>query len=70
MLRGVGAGPDVEIEIRGKLHLRRSLSKEEMATISAEWMAIPAVHGFSEEDMKAYRPRESTEPRPESPAKQ
>lgn len=53
-LEGVGAGESIEQEIRGKLHLRRSLSTQEIATISAEWLAIPAVDGFTEEDMRRH----------------
>ena len=48
-LRDVGAGESVEAVRPTVLHVRRSLSFEEMATLSAEWLAIPARDAFSED---------------------
>ena len=42
-------GESVEILKPTCLHVRRSLSDEEMATLSAEWLAIPAQDEFSED---------------------
>ena len=50
VLDGVGSGETIERIIRSVVHRRRSLSPPEMATLSAEWMAIPAVNHFSPED--------------------
>lgn len=50
VLEGVGSGETVERVIRAVVHRRRSLSSGEMATLSAEWLAIPAVDHFSIED--------------------
>ena len=48
-LAGVGIGESVEMLKPTCLHVRRSLSEEEMATLSAEWLAIPAQDEFSED---------------------
>lgn len=53
VLDGVGTGETAERAIRTVIHQRRSLSPEEMATLSAEWLAIPAIDAFSPEDMDA-----------------
>ena len=47
ILSGVGAGESVEALRPARMHIRRSLSPEEMATLSAEWLAIPAQDEFS-----------------------
>ena len=46
-LDGVGEGESVEMYRDVCLHLRRSLSQEEMSCLSAEWLAIPARDEFS-----------------------
>jgi hypothetical protein len=46
-LDGVGAGESVEVLRPEVLHVRRSLSPEEIGTLSAEWLAIPARDSFS-----------------------
>ena len=48
-LEGVGDGESVEMYRPACLHLRRSLSQEEMSYLSAEWLAIPARDEFSED---------------------
>jgi hypothetical protein len=53
VLDGVGCGPTVDRVVNGILHRRRSLSPEEMALLSPEWMAVPAVNHFSQEDERA-----------------
>lgn len=49
ILAGVGSGESVEALRPTCLHVRRSLSFEEMATLSAEWLAIPAQDEFSQD---------------------
>lgn len=49
MLAGVGAGESVEMLRPTCLHVRRSLSPAEVATLSAEWLAIPARDEFSQD---------------------
>ncbi len=56
VLDGVGFGGSVETVRRIAIHLRRSLSPEEMATISCEWLAIPAIDMFSEDENASNRP--------------
>jgi hypothetical protein len=48
-LNGVGDGVSVEMLRPPCLHIRRSLSSEEIGTLSAEWLAIPARDEFSED---------------------
>lgn len=45
-LSGVGRGESVELVNPSCIHLRRSLTDEEMAMLSAEWLAIPARDEF------------------------
>ena len=47
-LRGVGVGESVETLRPVCLHIRRSLAPEEVGTLSAAWLAIPAQDEFSE----------------------
>jgi hypothetical protein len=47
VLAGVGRGETVELIRDLAVHHRRSLTPEEMATLSPEWLAIPAVDGFA-----------------------
>ena len=47
-LNGVGCGETVERMTNVALHHRRSLNSGELATLSAEWLAIPAIDQFSE----------------------
>lgn len=49
VLRGVGDGESVETVKSVCVHVRRSLSREEIGTLSAEWLAIPAQDEFSED---------------------
>lgn len=49
ILYGVGTGESVEALRPTCLHLRRSLSPDEIGTLSAEWLAIPARDEFSED---------------------
>lgn len=49
VMRGVGQGPSVVTMRKIAIHMRRSLSEEEMATLSCEWLAIPARDEFSED---------------------
>jgi len=46
-LEGVGRGETVEEPINAILHHRRGLSDDEIALLSAEWLAIPATDEFS-----------------------
>jgi len=47
-LNGVGVEPS-RIEVKGlAFHVRRSLSPEEIAGLSPEWLAIPAIDRASE----------------------
>jgi hypothetical protein len=48
-LNGVGDGESVEMLRPTCLHVRRSLSLAEIATLSPEWLAIPARDEFSED---------------------
>ncbi len=48
-LDGVGSGDSVELLKSVCLHVRRSLSLDEVGTLSAEWLAIPARDEFSED---------------------
>ena len=48
-LNGIGDGESVEMLRPAALHLRRSLSLDEVGTLSAEWLAIPARDEFSED---------------------
>lgn len=48
-LHGVGTGESVELLKPTCLHVRRSLSDDEMGTLSAAWLAIPARDEFSED---------------------
>ena len=48
-LHGVGTGESVELLKPTCLHLRRSLSPEEMRFLTAEWLAIPARDEFTED---------------------
>jgi hypothetical protein len=48
-LRDVGAGESVEALRPACLHLRRSLSSDEIGQLSAEWLAIPARDEFSQD---------------------
>ena len=47
MLAGVGAGESVEMLRPTCLHVRRGLSDAELATLTPEWLAIPARDEFS-----------------------
>lgn len=47
ILHGVGMGESVEMLRPTCLHVRRSLSPEEIATLSPAWLAIPARDEFS-----------------------
>jgi hypothetical protein len=47
VLDGVGAGESIEAVHPTCMHIRRSLSPEEMGVLSAEWLAIPARDEFS-----------------------
>lgn len=49
MLHGVGTGESVEMLKPVCLHVRRALSAEEIATLTPEWLAIPARDEFSED---------------------
>jgi hypothetical protein len=49
VLNGVGVGESVEMLRSTCLHLRRSLSLEEVGTLSPAWLAIPARDEFSED---------------------
>jgi hypothetical protein len=49
ILDGIGAGESVETLRPTCLHIRRSLSPEEMGALSAEWLAIPAQDEFSQD---------------------
>jgi hypothetical protein len=46
---GVGAGETVEMLRPVCLHVRRGLSDAEIATLTPEWLAIPARDEFSED---------------------
>jgi hypothetical protein len=48
MLAGVGTGELVELVKPACLHVRRALSTEEIGSLSAEWLAIPARDEFTE----------------------
>ena len=48
-LTGVGTGESVELLRSACLHLRRSLSDDEIAILTPEWLAIPARDEFSED---------------------
>lgn len=50
-LRGVGEGETLLFHKPGfvALHVRRALSDSEMKMLSPEWLAIPAVHEFTED---------------------
>ena len=48
-LNGIGDGEAVEMLRPAALHLRRSLSLDEVGALSAEWLAIPARDEFSED---------------------
>ena len=48
-LLGVGREPTVLSMRRIALHVRRSLSDEEMGLLDCEWLAIPARDEFSED---------------------
>lgn len=47
ILAGVGTGETVEMWKPQCLHVRRGLSDAEIATLSPEWLAIPARDEFS-----------------------
>lgn len=47
ILNGVGTGESVELLKPVCLHVRRALSAEEIATLTPEWLAIPARDEFS-----------------------
>jgi len=49
ILAGVGTGETVELLRPVCLHVRRSLSDEEISTLSPAWLAIPARDEFSED---------------------
>ena len=49
MLAGVGAGESVEMVRPTCIHMRRSLSPAEVATLAPEWLAIPARDEFAED---------------------
>jgi hypothetical protein len=55
LLDGVGMGEPVEKVGRVALHVRRSLSPAEVATLSADWLAIPARDEFSEDGQMESR---------------
>jgi len=55
LLEGVGMGEPVEKLGRWAIHVRRSLSPAEIATLSAEWLAIPARDEFSEDGQMESR---------------
>jgi hypothetical protein len=48
-LDGVGTGESISTQRKIAWHVRRSLSDAEIATLSAEWLAIPARNEFSED---------------------
>jgi hypothetical protein len=48
-LHGVGVSESVEMIRPTCVHLRRSLSLDEVGTLSAEWLAIPARDEFTED---------------------
>lgn len=48
-LQGVGRGEPVSFLGKLALHLRRSLSDEEVGLLSPEWLAIPAQDEFSQD---------------------
>ena len=54
-LFGVGTGESVELLKPACLHLRRSLADDEIATLSPEWLAIPARDEFSEDGQMESR---------------
>ena len=47
VLDGVGTGESIEVWTPTCVHLRRGLSESEIAMLSAEWLAIPAVDGVA-----------------------
>jgi hypothetical protein len=47
-LDGVGSGESIELVKPVCVHVRRSLTLAEVATLSAEWLAIPARDEFDE----------------------
>ena len=49
ILAGVGMGETVQMLRPTCLHVRRSLTDEEIATLTPEWLAIPARDEFSED---------------------
>ncbi len=49
VLSGTGANPTIFYRGRIAMHARRSLTEQEMAQLSCEWLAIPARDEFSEE---------------------
>lgn len=51
-LRGVGSGELVELVSARALHVRRALSAQEYAGLSAEWLAIPARDEFGDGGME------------------
>jgi len=55
LLGGVGMGESVEKVGRWAIHMRRSLSPAEIATLSADWLAIPARDEFSEDGQMESR---------------
>jgi hypothetical protein len=57
VLSGAGTGPLVEhVSKSGTVvHFRRSLSDEEIATLSPAWLAIPAQDEFSEDGLVEMR---------------
>jgi len=48
-LIGVGVNPTILYRGKIALHARRSLSEQEMAQLSCEWLAIPAQDEFAED---------------------
>lgn len=54
-LTGVGTGTWVESLRPACLHVRRGLSPDEIATLSTEWLAIPARDEFSEDGQMEER---------------
>jgi hypothetical protein len=54
-LHGVGTGESVEMLKPTCLHVRRSLALDEMGTLSAAWLAIPAKDEFSEDGVMENR---------------
>ncbi len=48
-LSGVGKEPTVTTMRKIAVHMRRSLSDEEMGMLTCEWLAIPARDEFSED---------------------